>query len=112
MLNLDQLVAEESAVSAATVKTSNVSWKELIVQHMTSQEEPFQTIESVLKATDASYDGSNYSKRKKCFESQMTYIRQDLSIHVSRAADDKVALVGVIRGDQLIPFKNAVSLLK
>lgn len=102
---------ETKSVDAKLVRLSTTSWKQSIVEHMIAQDEPMQSIESVLKATDPKYNTDNYRQRKKCFESQMTYIRQDLNIHILRDADDNVALVGILKDNKLIPFKNAVSLI-
>ena len=112
-MNFDSMLDNENAVDAKSVKTSTVSWKQLIIEHMINQPEAMQSIKSVLRATDSKFkdDESNYRERKKCFESQMTYIRQDVGIHILRDADDNVALVGLLKDGKCSPFKNAASLL-
>lgn len=103
-MKLDNLLDESRAIDANSISTSS-TWKERIVTFMTSADEAEHSIVEILEATDPIFDGKNLSKRKKCLESQLTYIRQDLDIHIKRV-NDQVTLVGLIRDKKLIPFSN------
>ncbi len=110
-LDFTKHLSEKDAVDAKAVADSSTPWKDRIIQWMTSQQEAAQSVEQILKATDPKYTGDNLSKRKHCLDSQLTYMRQDYSIRTKSVDEDKIVLLGVQKGEKLIPFKNAVKYL-
>lgn len=115
----EAVLDEKNAVDISTIPDNNVPWKQRIVEWMTSQPEAVHTAQEILKATDGQYDPkvvdrSHFNGRKHCLDSQLTYIRQDYGIRTRSFGEKGVALLGVENKEtkKLIPFKNAVSLLK
>lgn len=104
-MNFDNMLDPKASVDIKTI-SSTKSWKQRIVELMTSSDKSLFTYKEILEHTDPNFTGDNYTSRKHCLDSQMTYIRQDYKI-VTKKIDDKVCLLGVIKGDKLIPFKNA-----
>lgn len=96
---------ESKAVDASTVTSSTTPWKERIVEFLI--ENQASTAEEILTKTDAKYDGNNFTKRKHCLDSQLTYIRQDFNILTKTVDENKIVLLGVVKDKKLIPFKTA-----
>lgn len=105
--NFEKHLDEKAAVDASTIADSSTPWKDRIIEWMTNQPDAAQSFRDVLKHTDPKYTGENYVKRKHCLDSQLTYMRQDYDIRTKNVDDDKIVLLGIQRGDKLIPFKNA-----
>ena len=101
---------ESAAINANSITSSTEPWKERIVNFLIQREDPLATYEEILQATDPKYNETNYESRKHSLDSQFTYIRKDLNI-VTKRVDDRIAVLGVIKEDKVIPFKNAIELL-
>jgi hypothetical protein len=117
MSKFDKALDESKAIEASQIPDASTPWKERIVEFMTSSPQAAHTPHEILEATDPKYDPKSTDKskhfpaRKHCLDSQLTYITQDYDIR--RTWDgDKVVLLGVVRNEKLIPFKNAVKYLK
>lgn len=110
-LNFEKQLDSSKAVDAKSVADSSTPWKDRIIEWMSSQPEAAQSVEAILKATDPKFTGDNLGKRKHCLDSQLTYMRQDYNIRTKSIDEDKIVLLGVQKGEKLIPFKNAVKYL-
>ena len=116
MSKFDAHLNEEAAVDKSTVVDNSKPWKERIVEWMVDQDDAKQKFTAILEATDDKYDPDSdnkkfrYENRKHCLDSQLTYIRQDYDIR-TRVDGESVILLGIERGDKLVPFTNAVEYL-
>lgn len=110
-IDVTKLVDEKAAVEASTIVDGTTPWKHRIVEFMAHREDAPASVEEILKATDPKFNGENLSKRRHCLASQLTYLRQDEGIVTKTLDDEKIVLLGVKRGDKVVPFKNAVKYL-
>ena len=98
----------KKAVEVSTIADGTTPWKERIITYMISTENAAHSPVEILENTDPKYNKENYDARKHCLDSQLTYIRQDFNIRTKTLDDSRVILLGVVRDDKLVPFKNAV----
>ena len=101
----------KQAIEMKNVADSTTPWKDRIIAWMSTQPEAAQPIEAILKATDPKFTGENLVKRRHCLDSQLTYMRQDYDIRTKFVDNDKLVLLGVQKGEKLIPFRNAIKYL-
>lgn len=98
-------------LDAAKFATSSTPWKERIATYLIENQN--KTSKEILKATDPKFDGTNYSSRKHCLDSQITYMRQDYNM-VVRHENDKYILLGIIdpKTNKMTPFTSALPFIK
>ena len=102
-MKLEEMVDMKKEVAVAD---TSVSFKDRIVKYLLDQKGFAAPVEQLLKDIDPKYDGSNFSKRKHCLDSQKTYMKQDLNVYASYVDEGKTMQLDGLKIDGVVrPFK-------
>jgi len=104
MNKFDKFVDETVEAIDANTVASTTAWKDRIVEFLMDNQGA--STRDILEATDPNFTGDNFTKRKHCLDSQITYARQDYNLVIQKQ-DDKYLLRGVIKDKKLHTFLSA-----